>query len=48
MVKSRYLPKRGTVSEVGGIISANRRKKTVNDSRMLIQSEIFSPESLGK
>jgi len=48
MVKSRYFPSSGTVSEVGGMISASRRKNTVSDSRMLIQSEIFSPESLGR
>lgn len=48
IVNNRYLPSNGTVSEVGGIISTNSRKNTVNDSKMLIQSEIFSPESLGK
>lgn len=48
MVNSRYLPKRGTVRDVGGMISASSRKNTVNDSRILIHSEIFSPESLGK
>lgn len=48
MVKSRYLPNRGTVNDVGGMISARSRKKTVNDSRMLMHREIFSPESLGK
>lgn len=48
MVKRRYLPSKGTVSEVGGIISASRRKKTVNDKRIDTQSDIFSPESAGK
>lgn len=39
MVKSRYLPKRGTVSEVGGMISASSRKNTVRDSRIEMQSD---------
>ena len=30
----RYLPKRGTASEVGGMISASRRKKTVSERRI--------------
>ena len=34
MVKRRYLPSNGTASDVGGIISANRRKNTVNESRI--------------
>ena len=37
IVKRRYFPSRGTAREVGGMISANRRKNTVSDSRMEIQ-----------
>lgn len=48
MVNSKYLPSNGTVNDVGGMISTSNKKNTVNDNRMLIQSEIFSPESLGK
>lgn len=48
MVNSRYLPSSGTVSDVGGMISTSSRKNTVSDSNILIHSEIFSPESLGK
>lgn len=48
IVNNKYFPNSGTVSDVGGIISTNNRKNTVNDSKMLIQSDIFSPESLGK
>ena len=38
MVKRRYLPKSGTAKEVGGMISASRRKNTVNDRRIEMQS----------
>jgi len=48
IVNNKYFPSNGTVNDVGGIISANSKKNTVNDSKILIQSEIFSPESLGK
>ena len=37
IVKRRYFPSRGTAREVGGMISANRRKNTVRESRMEIQ-----------
>ena len=37
MVKSRYLPSRGTAKEVGGIISASSKKNTVRERRMEIQ-----------
>ena len=43
IVKSRYLPMSGTTSDVGGMMSANRRKNTVRDSRMEIHRAIFSP-----
>ena len=45
MVKSRYLPISGTTSDVGGMISASSRKKTVRDSRIEIHREIFSPST---
>lgn len=48
IVKSKYLPRRGTVMEVGGIISTNSKKNTVRDKRMDIHNETFSPESDGK
>lgn len=34
IVNSTNLPSNGTTSDVGGIISANKRKNTVNDKRM--------------
>ena len=34
MVKRTNLPRRGTTREVGGMISASRRKNTVRDRRM--------------
>ena len=34
MVNNTNLPSRGTTSEVGGIISASKRKNTVSDSKM--------------
>ena len=37
IVKSRYLPSRGTAKEVGGIISARSKKNTVSERRMEIQ-----------
>ncbi len=36
MVKRTNLPRRGTTREVGGMISASRRKNTVRESRMLM------------
>ena len=38
MVKRRYLPRRGTAREVGGMISASSRKNTVSDSRIDMHS----------
>ena len=37
MVKRTNFPKRGTTREVGGMISARRRKNTVRESKMLIE-----------
>ena len=36
MVKRTNLPRRGRTLDVGGIISAKRRKNTVRDSKMLM------------
>ena len=48
IVNRRYLPRRGTVSDVGGIISARSKKNTVRERRMETQRDIFSPESAGR
>ena len=37
IVKSTNFPRRGTTSEVGGIISASSKKNTVRERRMLIE-----------
>ena len=37
IVKRTNFPRSGTTSEVGGMISARRRKNTVRESRMLIE-----------
>ena len=34
MVNKTNLPKRGTTSDVGGMISASKRKNTVSESKM--------------
>ena len=39
MVNSTNFPNKGTTREVGGIISANMRKNTVRDRRMLMDKE---------
>lgn len=48
IVKRRYLPRRGTARDVGGMISARRRKNTVNERRIETVSVTFSPESEGR
>lgn len=48
IVNNKYFPNSGTVSDVGGIISANSKKNTVRERRIDMQSEIFSPESEGR
>ena len=40
MVKRTNLPNKGTTREVGGIISARRRKNTVSVSKMLMDKLI--------
>ena len=42
IVKRTNLPRRGTTREVGGIISAKRRKNTVSESRMEIERLTWS------
>ncbi len=46
--KRLTLPRSGTEREVGGMISARRRKNTVRESRMEMERETFSPESDGR
>ena len=48
MVKRTNLPRRGTTREVGGMISARRRKNTVRERRMEMERETFSPLSEGR
>ena len=38
IVKRRYFPNRGTARDVGGMISASKRKKTVRESRIEMHS----------
>ena len=46
MVKRTNLPRRGTTREVGGMISANRRKNTVSESRMLMERLTWTVRSV--
>ena len=48
IVKRRYFPSNGTAREVGGMISARRRKNTVRERRIEMQRVTFSPESAGR
>ena len=48
MVNSKYFPSRGTARDVGGIISARRRKNTVSERRIEMERLTFSPESEGR
>ena len=47
IVNKRYFPMRGVASEVGGFISATRRRKILRELRMVIPMVIFSPELAG-
>ena len=47
MVKRTNLPRRGTTREVGGMISAKRRKNTVKESRMEMDKETWA-KNVGK
>ena len=42
MVKRTNLPRRGTTREVGGMISARRRKNTVKESRMEMDKDTWT------
>lgn len=48
IVNSKYFPRRGTVMDVGGMISTSNRKNTVSDRRIEILRDTFSPLSLGR
>lgn len=48
IVNKRYLPIKGMTRDVDGIISTSNKKKTVNEIKILIHNEIFSPPSEGK
>ena len=48
MVKRTNLPRRGTTREVGGMISANRRKNTVRESRMEMDRETWLRKMMRK
>jgi hypothetical protein len=41
MVKRRYFPNNGMANDVGGMISASSKKKTVKERRMETQSVTF-------
>jgi len=41
IVKRTNFPRSGTTSDVGGMISASKRKKTVKDNRILIDRLTF-------
>ena len=41
MVKRTNFPRRGTTREVGGMISARRRKNTVKESRMEMDKDTW-------
>lgn len=44
---NKYLPMKGNVSDVGGIVSDTTNRKTARDSNTVISRETFSPESGG-
>ena len=44
MVKRTNFPRRGTTREVGGMISARRRKNTVKESRMEMDKDTWQEE----
>src|SRR6218665_392205 len=43
MVNRRYLPIRGVARDVGGLISATRRRKILSELRIVMAIVIFSP-----
>jgi hypothetical protein len=48
MVKSKYLPSKGTASDVDGMISEMSKKNMVCERRMEMHRATFSPESAGR
>ena len=46
MVNKRYFPNRGTARDVGGMISASSRKKTVSDSKIEMHRVTWKVSSL--
>ena len=48
IVNTKYLPNKGTTKLVGGIISRNGKKNSVNASRIEIHKVIFSPLLIDK
>ena len=46
IVNKRYFPNRGTARDVGGMISASSRKKTVSDSRIEMHRVTWKVSSL--
>ena len=46
MVKSRYFPNKGTAKDVGGMISASSKKKTVSDSKIEMQRVTWKTKSI--
>lgn len=47
IMQLKYVPSRGTASEVAGIVSATILRNTVSDSRIVTPRDSFSPESGG-
>ena len=46
IVKRRYFPSSGTAKDVGGMISASSKKKTVNDSKIEMQRVTWKTKSI--
>lgn len=44
IVNSKYFPSSGTAKEVGGIISANSKKNTVNDTKIELQRVTYKKQ----
>lgn len=48
MMQLKYVPNKGTASDVAGIVSATILRNTVNDNKIVTPNDNFSPESGGK
>ena len=46
IVKRRYFPNSGTAKDVGGMISASSKKKTVSDSKIEMQRVTWKTKSI--